>query len=127
MARRFPLSSASSGRRTPPRETAEIPVNGTRKASDKTTSKPRPAIRPPYWSSSYPFGGVFLGDLVVKKAGGVRRRHQAAVDLGIDAGVLKHLPVRHFDFQRAAFLVVADRAQLGGINPLALHLCAFFT
>jgi hypothetical protein len=58
-------------------------------------------------------GGVFLGDLVVEKAGGIGRRHEAAMDLWIYAHVLKNLPVRHLDFQRLRRLVIADRAQLG--------------
>src|SRR5439155_18480760 len=64
---------------------------------------------------------VFLGDLVVEEAGRIRRGHEAAVDLGIDADVLEYLAVRHLDFERAALLVVADRADLGGVNALSVH------
>src|SRR5882724_988638 len=61
----------------------------------------------------YGLGRVFLGDLVVEEAGRVRRRHEAAVDLGVHADVLIDLAVRHLDLERLRRLVVADRAQLG--------------
>src|SRR5581483_8422380 len=70
---------------------------------------------------SYPLGAVFLGDLVVEERRRVRRRHEAPVDLGVDAGILEHLAVRHLDLERAALLVVADRAQARGIDPLSFH------
>src|SRR5690349_5066818 len=69
----------------------------------------------------YGLGRVFLGDLVVEEAGRVGGRHEAAIHLGVDADVLGDLAVRHLDFQRTALLVVADRAQLRGIDALSLH------
>src|SRR5882672_4935017 len=69
----------------------------------------------------YGLRGVFLGDLVVEEAGRVRRRHEAPVDLGVDADVLVDLPVGHLDFERLRGLVVAHRAQLRGIDALSLH------
>src|SRR5258708_8212040 len=64
---------------------------------------------------------VLLFDLVVEERRRVRRGHEAAIDLGVDADVLVNLPVRHLDFERLGRLVVADRAQLGGVHPFALH------
>src|SRR6266480_3292983 len=52
------------------------------------------------------------GDLVFEKRARVGRRHELAVDLGVDAAVLKDLSVRHLDFERAGLFVVADRAYL---------------
>src|SRR5262249_16230992 len=57
----------------------------------------------------------------VEEAGGVGRRHEAPVDLGIDADILVDLAVRHLDLEGARRLVVAHRAQLRGIHALALH------
>src|SRR3990170_3998117 len=65
--------------------------------------------------------GVILGNLVVVEGGGVGRRHEAPVHLGVDLRVLPDLAVRELDFERLAALVVADRAQLRGIDALSLH------
>src|SRR5258706_4209246 len=65
---------------------------------------------------------VFLVDLVVGEGGLVRRRHRAAVDLGIDLRILVDLAVGHFYLQGQGFFVVTDRAQLGRIDALAFHL-----
>src|SRR6266536_3302619 len=51
----------------------------------------------PFLPLFYGLGGVFLGDLVVEEAGRIRRRHEAPVDLGIDADVLVDLAFRHLD------------------------------
>src|SRR3954465_6213946 len=67
------------------------------------------------------FRGVFLVDLVVEERGRVRRRHEAPVHLWVHADVLVDLAGRHLHFERARGLVVADRAQLRGIDALALH------
>src|SRR5688572_29125547 len=105
-----------------------LPGEDAEKAcNEKTTSRLRktarmPPIGPPFLPSVYASSDllrrVFLGDLVVEKAGRIWRRHQAAVNLGIHAGVLVDLPVGHLDFERARLLVVADRAQLGRIYTL---------
>src|SRR4051812_49204701 len=71
-----------------------------------------PRMNPPWQDCFirlfYGFGRVLFGDLVVEEAGGVRRRHEAPVDLRIDADVLVDLAVRHFHFERACRFVVAD-------------------
>src|SRR5688572_12196651 len=72
----------------------------------------------------YPPPRVFLVDLVVEERGGIGRRHEAPVDLGIDLHVLVDLPVGQFHLERHRLLVVADRAQLRGVDALSLH-CYF--
>src|SRR4029077_3355012 len=56
-----------------------------------------------------------------EEAGRVGRGHEAPVDLRVDADVLVDLPVRHLDLERLGRLVVADRAELRGIDALSLH------
>src|SRR2546422_1805209 len=86
------------------------------KPSQRRTNPPRFNSWALVYRHSHPLPGVLLGDLVVKKRCRIRRRHEAPVDLGVDAAVLEHLAVGHLDFERARVLVVADRAQLGRID-----------
>src|ERR1044071_7677021 len=57
----------------------------------------------------------------VEGGGRIGCRHEATVDLGIDADVLVDLAVRHLHLEGLGRLVVADRAELRGADALPLH------